>query len=147
MPAEASKKIDYTKEINIENKINEFKIPSNKNSFEKMNTCIINITENNRKNSKENLSKFGMMRREEDIHDCYLKIDKELLNTLINETYLNASLLLQNIISNYIRENNIENIDSNKEYIYSFNNSYIDILVDISKQMSEEQEVLLSYYT
>ena len=84
-----------------------------------------------------------MIRREEDIHDCYLKIDKELLNILINETYLNVSLILQNIISNYIRENNIENIE---EYIYSFDNNYIDILFDISKQMSEEQEVLLSYY-
>jgi hypothetical protein len=87
-----------------------------------------------------------MIRREEDIHDCYFKIDKELLNILINETNLNATLLLQNIIPNYIRENNFENIDSNKEYIYSFDNSYIDILFDISKQMSEEQEVFLSYY-
>ena len=153
---ETSKEIDYSKEINIESKIKDSELPSNiknenfridqvKNSFEKMNSAtamlrfLINLTENNKKANIENHKKFGAIRKEEEILECYLKIDKELPNGSIDDTFIKASLLIQHIISNYIRENNIENIDNKR--IYSFDNSYIDILVDISQQMTEKQEI------
>jgi len=153
---ENSKEIDDNQVINIQPKINDSKLPSNirnenfkidqvKNSFEKIQSAtamlryLVNITENNKKSGKENKKKFGSIRNEEEILECYLKIDNGLPNKSIDDTYKRASFFIQNIISNYIRENNIKNIYNQK--IYSFDNSYMDILVDISQQMSEKQEI------
>ena len=85
--------------------------------------------------------KFSLIRDINYIKD--LKINFDSLNSSNSEfydDYSKSSFLLQNIISNLIRE---KLLIYNEEKIlpYSLLNSYMDILIDISQTISEEQKI------
>ena len=86
--------------------------------------------------------KYSLIRDINDIKDLKINFDDSLTftNSEFYDAYSKSSFLLQNIISNLIRE---KLLIYNEEKIlpYSLLNSYMDILIDISQTMSEEQKI------
>ena len=106
---------------------------------------MLNIFLNVIKNEDNKSDRTGSIRKEEEIKDCILEINQDLENKKYKidnyKTYLNGSLIIQNIIYNTIKEN-LLSINEDKIALYSFENSYIDIAVDISQFMSENHKIL-----
>ena len=128
---------DYEKFGKTLNKKNEQNISSEKMLEDvltniKWNKDMKNFTFGSIKNKKNN----------DDIKDCICEIDQSLDNELknknINDIYIKCSNFMQNIIINIIRK---KIIDYNSEIIYNLENSYIDLTVDISQMMSEQQRI------
>ena len=113
----------------------EIKEPIDKIKVENMLKLLIKICKP--KNEKENNNMVGYIRDTEEMK-CICKIDEKMnfKDKDINENYLKASQKLQNIISNSVREHTIE-FKANDVLIYTLQNSYLDILVDKCKFMSE----------
>ncbi len=109
-----------------------------KNTPTAMLEYILNIVEKDKINKKE--EKFGIIRNNNEIEDLITEIDIELKKSKSNEDYFNSSLLLQNLISNSIRKE-ILIYENNEILPKSLNNCYIDILVDISQMMIDEQKI------
>ena len=111
------------------------------NTTEKMLNIFLNVI----KNEDNKSDRTGSIRKEEEIKDCILEINQDLENKKYKidnyKTYLNGSLIIQNIIYNTIKEN-LLSINEDKIALYSFENSYIDIAVDISQFMSENHKIL-----
>ena len=99
---------------------------------------ILNIVEKNKSNKKE--EKFGIIRNNNEIKELITEINTELKKNESNKDYFDSSLLLQNLISNSIRKE-ILIYENNEILPKSLNNCYIDILVDISQMMIDEQKI------
>ena len=108
---------------------------------EKMLKMILGIV----KHEDNKTVRLGVIRKAEDIKDCILEINQDLENKKYNDdkyrVYLNGSLKIQNLIYNIIKENSIT-IKEEEIALYSFENSFIDIAVDISQFMSDEHKIL-----
>ena len=84
--------------------------------------------------------KYSIIRDINQIQDLIKGFDNtiEQYNSEFYKCYSNNSSKLQNIISNLIRQK-ILNYDENEILPYTLQNSYLDILIDISATMSEDQ--------
>ena len=92
--------------------------------------------------TKEN-QVYSKIRDSEKIDDIKKEFDINLnieINSEFEMVISNSSLLLQNIISNLIRKKLLV-YNKNKILPLTLNNSYLDILIDISATMSEEQRI------
>ena len=86
--------------------------------------------------------KYSIIRDINQIQDLIKGFDNtiEQYNSEFYKCYSNNSSKLQNIISNLIRQK-ILNYDENEILPYTLQNSYLDILIDISATMSEDQRI------
>ena len=86
--------------------------------------------------------KFSLIRDLDKIRDIKIEFDDstDMINSQFYNTFSYSSSLLQNIISNIIRTK-ISVYNENEILPKTLINSYIDLLVDISQTMSEEQRV------
>ena len=86
--------------------------------------------------------KFSLIRDLDKIRDIKIEFDDstDIINSDFYNIFSYSSSLLQNIISNIIRTK--ISVDNENEILpKTLINSYIDLLVDISQTMSEEQRV------
>ena len=118
-----------------------FEVKDIRQLYEDKNISTTIILKDIKKIVNQENQKFSLIRDINYIKD--LKINFDSLNSSNSEfydDYSKSSFLLQNIISNLIRE---KLLIYNEEKIlpYSLLNSYMDILIDISQTMSEEQKI------
>lgn len=108
-------------------------------SAEKM---MMNIFQNIESNKGSLQNRFGSIKEDKDIEECMFIINPDLEPVLktknLNNIFIKCSNLMKNIIINIIRKKLI-NFEQKK--IYTLENSYIDLTVDISQLMSEQQRI------
>ena len=108
-------------------------------SAEKM---MKNILDNIESNKEYLHNRFGSIKDEKEIEDCIFITDRDLDSDLkkknLNDIFVKCSNLMKNIIINIIRKRLI-NFDLEK--IYTLENGYIDLTIDISQLMSEQQRI------
>ena len=86
---------------------------------------------------------YSRIRDSDKISDIKKEFDnnsEKEMNSEFEMIYSNSSLLLQNIISNLVRKKLLI-YNENEILPLTLNNSYLDILIDISATMSEEQRI------
>ena len=147
-PQKPIKIVNDYKELNTNGDAN-FKVEQVKDNFNDIKTptamlrFIFNLVKNNNKSGKVQFyQRFGCIRKEEEIHNCYIQLNKRLENETIdiNSHYLDASVLIQNMISNSIKEKIID-FNNGIFKVNTLEYSYIDIAIDITQIMSEQQEI------
>ena len=93
-------------------------------------------------NNEDMENRFGNIKTENQLENCiYIvdnKVDGELKNKKINDLYIKSSYFIQNIVTNSIRK---KIINCDPEKLKSVENSYTDIVVDISQMMTEQQRI------
>jgi len=118
------------------------KVPNNKKektfTSEKMLELILNNIESNKEDKID--ARFGSIRNEEELNECIYKIDDSIdfKNKNFPDCFIKCSNIMKNIIMNIIRKRIINFV---KEEIYTLENSYIDLTIDISQMMSEQQRI------
>ena len=135
---------EFNKNAKIEGQ-NLFKPEQIGKKLETTNEKMINMILGIVKHEDKKAVRLGAIRKAEEIKDCIFDINQDLENKKYNDdkyrVYLNGSLKIQNLIYNIIKENSIT-INEDEITLYSFENSYIDIAVDISQFMSEDHQIL-----
>ena len=120
-------------------KFDEIKEPIDKIKVENMVKLLIKLCKPiyDKANEKKNNNMVGYIRSTEEMK-CICSINKKInfKDNDLNDNYLKASQRLQNMISNSVRENTIK-FRNDDVSIYTLQNSYVDILVDKCKFMSE----------
>lgn len=88
----------------------------------------------------EGVNRLGSIKNPDDIEDCIFQIDSndKLKKENLNEIYMKNTFFIQNMIDNIIKK---KIINFEKQQIFTFENSYIDLCIDISQMMSEEQRI------
>jgi len=131
---------------NLSSSAKSYKLDQINESLDKMNNenilrSLIKICDkiysSNDKIDKHNT--IGHIRRkgEEIRYECTIDEKLNYREYSLDENYINSSMKIQNIISNSIREQSLY-FDGDNILTFSLKNSYLDILVDKSKFMSEK---------
>ena len=133
--------------ISLKNDLTDFKeeafdIKNIRKIYEDKNISTTIILKDIMKIVNQDNQKFSLIREINKIKNLKKIFDDSInkKNSEFDITYSNSSSLLQNIISNLIRKK-ISVYNENGILLKTLLNSYIDILVDISQTMSEEQRI------
>ena len=143
------KKIENQKCFYLKNDLTDFKqtvyeIKDIRNIYIEKNISTTIILKEIIKIINQKNQKYSLIREVNEMKNLIKKFDNDYLKYIKNNdfyiTYSKSSSLLQNIISNLVRKK-VLLYNENEILPKTLINGYIDILVDISQMMSEEQRI------